>query len=87
MMHTMDKLLRLTTDTPAKPYGDVVYADPGYQADNKKRYPLNNETRVRAALSYINQSDNATKYTAAQLALIKARIRNAAKKFGIDVSD
>jgi hypothetical protein len=85
-MSVLDKVLRLAADAPAKPYGDVAYADPGYQPDKKKRYPLNNEERVRAALSYIAQAKNAAQYSKAQLALILAKIRAAAKKFGITVS-
>lgn len=67
-----------------KPYGDVSYADPGYQADNKKRYPLDSEAHCRAAWSYINMPKNAGKYSAEQLARIKGRIRAAGKKYGID---
>ena len=68
-----------------KPYGDVTYADPGYQKDKKKRYPINTAAHVRAAWSYINQGDNANLYTAAQLARVKSRIKSAAKKFGINI--
>jgi hypothetical protein len=68
------------------PYGNVTYADPGYQKDKKKRYPLNNEKRVRAAWSYINMPKNAKKYSSSQLASIKSKIRSAAKRYGIDIS-
>jgi len=71
----------------SKPYGDVAYADPGYQDDNKKRYPIDTEEHVRAAWSYINQGDNSSKYSSEQVASIKARIKSAAKKFGIEISD
>ncbi len=70
-----------------EPYGDVEYADPGYQNDGKKRYPIDTEEHIRAAWSYINQSDNAKLYTAEQLSNIKSRIKTAAKKFGIQISD
>ena len=70
-----------------KPYGDVQYADPGYQKDKQKRYPIDTEEHVRAALSYINQSDNAGKYSSEHLKSIKSKIAHAAKKFGIKVSD
>jgi phage head maturation protease len=70
---------------PKKPYGDVEYADPGYQKDGKKRYPLTAD-KVMAAWSYINQADNASQYTAEQLKAIKGRIKAAMKKFGHDVS-
>ncbi len=61
------------------------YADPGYQKDGKKRYPLTAD-KVMAAWSYINQADNAAQYTAEQLKAIKGRIKAAMKKFGHDVS-
>lgn len=63
-----------------------TYADPGYQKDKKKRYPLTSAKRVRAAWSYINQEKNAAKYTTAQLKRVKARITKAAKKFKVDVA-
>ena len=40
-----------------EPYGSVEYADPGYQSDGVKRYPLDTEKHVRAALSYFGQPD------------------------------
>lgn len=72
------------------PYGaksDVDYADPGYQSDGVARYPVDSPEHVRAAWSYINQADNAARYTAEQLANIKSRIKAAAKKYGIEISD
>lgn len=72
---------------PKKPYGDVNYADPGYQSDGKKRYPLDTEAHVKAAWSYINQEDNAKKYTADQVKAIKGRIKAAGKKYGIEYSE
>lgn len=72
---------------PKKPYGDVPYADPGYQADGQKRYPIDTEEHVKAALSYIGKSSNASKYSSADLAKVRAKIHAAAKKFGIGVSD
>lgn len=76
-----------STEKKTEPYGDVEYADPGYQNDGKKRYPIDTEEHVRAAWSYINQSDNAKLYTAEQLSTIKGRIKSAAEKFGIQISD
>jgi len=72
---------------PKKPYGDVPYADPGYQADGKKRYPIDTEDHCKAAWSYINMSKNAAKYSSQQLAAIKRRIKAALKTYGVDVSD
>lgn len=69
-----------------EPYGDVEYADPGYQPDKKKRYPLSTKEFVKAGWGYINKAKNAAKYTASQLASIKSKIVAAAKKFGIEIS-
>jgi hypothetical protein len=89
MSSCVEKVLQLAapSTTPTKPYGEVTYADPGYQADKQKRYPLNSEKRIRAALSYIAHADNAAKYSKAQLALVVARIRAAARKMGIKLAD
>ena len=80
--------IRAASKEDAKgPHGDVVYADPGYQEDGKKRYPLDTEKHVRAAWSYINQAKNQKPYTPEQLAKIKSKIKAAARKLGIDISD
>ena len=68
------------------PYGDVAYADPGYQSDKKKRYPIDTEEHARAAWSYINQADNASAYSSEDLAKVKAKIKAACKKFGIEIA-
>lgn len=70
-----------------EPYGDVEYADPGYQEDKKKRYPLDNEEHIRAAWSYVNQEKNAELYSAGDLAKVKAKIKAAMAKIGADVAD
>ena len=50
------------------------YADPGYQADGRERYPLDSGSHIRAAWAYIHLPRNAARYSADQLAHIKARI-------------
>lgn len=77
----------MAKNPPGKPYGNVAYADPGYQSDGKSRYPIDTEDHVRAAYSYISQSDNASKYSPEQVAKIKARIKAAGKKYGITFED
>jgi hypothetical protein len=62
------------------------YADPGYQTDGRRRYQLDTAEQVRAALAYIQHADNRRLYTARQLQLIEARIRAAARRFGIQAS-
>lgn len=70
-----------------EPYGDVEYADPGYQADKQKRYPVDTEAHAKAAWSYINQEKNASKYSSDDLAKVKAKIAAACKKFGVEISE
>jgi phage head maturation protease len=74
--------LGLAGERAPKPYGDVEYADP-----KNGKYPIDTEKHIRAAWSYISQGDNAAKYSADELKAIKGRIRAAAKKVGIDISD
>lgn len=62
-----------------KAYGHVQYADPGYQPDGKKRYPIDTERHIRAAWNYINKPGNARKYTDEQLKRIRAAIIDAWK--------
>jgi phage head maturation protease len=73
----------MATDTKAKPYGDVTYADP-----KNGKYPLDSEAHCRAAWSYINMPKNAAKYplNGVTLSEVKDRIRAALKKYGADVS-
>jgi hypothetical protein len=83
----VDGELRLKAAGDKKPHGNVPYADPGYQDDGQKRYPIDTAEHVRSAWSYINQAGNAAKYSAENLAKVKNRIRAAAKKFGIEIAD
>jgi hypothetical protein len=62
-------------------YGDVQFADPV-----NHKYPIDNAEHVRAAWSYINHKDNAAKYDADDVKAIKARIRKAAEKHGVEIS-
>lgn len=77
----------LVATDPKTPYGNVAYADPGYQSDGKKRYPVDTEAHVRSAWSYINQSGNQSAYSSDQVSKIKARIVSAGKKLGVKFSE
>ena len=63
-------------------YGDVEVADP---VNNK--YPIDSAEHVRAAWSYINHKDNAAKYDADEVKTIKDRIKRAAKKHDVEISE
>jgi phage head maturation protease len=62
------------------PRGSVEYADPGYQEDGKRRYPVDTERHIRAAWNFINRPSNARRYAAAQFDEIRARIIAAWKE-------
>ena len=72
---------------------DEDYADPGWQSDGKKRYPVTeggqpSEKRIRAGWSYINQKDNADKYgDDDKVKKIKAKIKSAGRAIGIEFAD
>jgi HK97 family phage prohead protease len=63
----------------SKPYDDVEYADPGYQSDKKKRYPLDSEKHIRAAWNYIHKPKNSGKYSSEEVGHIKSKIVSAWK--------
>jgi hypothetical protein len=69
------------------PYGEVTYADPGYQDDKVKRYPIDTAAHVRSAWNYISQEKNAAKYSDGDLGRVKARIKAAAKKLGVQITE
>jgi hypothetical protein len=63
-------------------HGDVAFADP-----TNNKYPIDTPEHVRAAWSYINHKDNAAKYEADEVAQIKRRIKRAAEKHGVEISE
>ena len=63
-------------------YGDVKFAD-----TTNKKYPIDTPEHVRAAWNYINHKDNAAKYDADEVELIKGRIKKAAKQHDVEIDD
>ncbi len=61
-------------------HGDVEFAD-----STNHKYPIDTPAHVRSAWSYINHKDNAAKYDADEVKLIKDRIKRAAKKQGVEI--
>jgi hypothetical protein len=81
---TSDKIDRRDDVNPKegeRKYGEVQFADP----ENNK-YPIDTPEHVRAAWSYINHKDNAAKYDKDEVKKIKERIKRAAKKHGVEIS-
>ena len=52
-----------------------------------RKYPLDTEKRVRAAVSYFSKPSNARKYPLSERKKIWSRITRAAKKYRITLSD
>ena len=61
----------------ATPTGEPEYADPGYQKDGKKRYPIDSVEHIRAAWSLIHMPQNRAPYSNDRLQEIEARIIRA----------
>ncbi len=74
----------VTHKSPPKGYP----SDKGQYADPANyKYPIDSKSRVLAAWRYINQSKNQKGYSSSQVAAIKARIKSAAKKYGLDLQE
>lgn len=69
-------------DEGIREYGDVEFADP-----TNHKYPIDTAQHVRSAWSYINHEDNAAEYDRDEVETIKGRIRSAAEKHGVEISD
>ena len=85
MSNTASKIDRredVNPESGENKYGDVEFAD----ATNNK-YPIDTPEHVRAAWSYINHKDNAAKYDADEVETIKGRIKKAADKHGVEISE
>ncbi len=82
MSNKIDRREDVDPEEGERKYGDVEFADP---VNNK--YPIDTPGHVRAAWSYINQKDNAAKYDRDDVETIKERIKRAAKKHGVEISD
>jgi hypothetical protein len=78
----IDRRDDVNPDEGERKYGDVQFADP---VNNK--YPVDTPEHVRAAWSYINHEDNAAKYDKEEVRTIKERIKRAAKRHGVEISD
>ena len=82
MTKRIDRRDDVNPERGEREYGDVECADP-----TNNKYPIDTEEHVRAAWSYINHKDNAAKYDRDEVKLIKNRIKRAAKKFDIEISE
>ena len=78
----IDKREDVSPETGEKKYGDVEFAD-----STNNKYPIDTPEHVRAAWNYINHRDNAAKYEADEVETIKSRIKRAAKKHGVEISE
>lgn len=78
----IDRREDVNPETGEHKYGDVQFADP-----TNNKYPIDTAEHVRAAWRYINHKDNAAEYDADEVKVIKDRIKRAAKKHGVEISE
>jgi len=78
----IDRREDVSPEEGEREYGNVEFADP-----TNNKYPIDTPGHVRAAWNYINHKDNATKYESGEVETIKNRIRQAAKKHGVEINE
>ena len=78
----IDKREDVNPETGEHKYGDVEFADP-----TNNKYPIDTPEHIRAAWGYINHKDNAAKYDADEVEIIKNRIKRAAKKHAVEIKE
>jgi regulator of replication initiation timing len=71
---------RLDSAAQLAPYGDIEYADPGFQSDGVKRYPLDTPAHTQAAWTFIHQASVADKYADDDLTKIRVAVAKAMEK-------
>jgi len=81
-MTQIDRRDDVNPDEGEHEHGAVLFAD---SVNNK--YPIDTPEHVRAAWGYINHKENAAKYDADEVALIKSRIKRAAKKHSVEIAE
>lgn len=82
MATTIDRRDDVSPSEGKHEYGDVPFAD-----ETNKKYPIDTPKHIRAAWSYIHHRDNARKYNADELKVIRDKIKAAAKKHGVSIPD
>lgn len=83
---TPSGISRLDAASKAKPYGEVAYADPGYQSDGISRYPIDTNSHAMSSALHMQDKNQAAKYETAELSAMRERIHAALVTFGaIDV--
>ncbi|MCY0917052.1 hypothetical protein OS965_02525 [Streptomyces sp. H27-G5] len=82
LVHTVSE----TADQPAAVEAAGPYADPGYQADKTKRYPLDTKAHAKSAWVRVHESETARSYTSAQLKRVRQRIGKALRGFNVEVA-
>ncbi len=78
----IDKRDDVNPEEGERKYCDVKFAD-----TTNNKYPIDTPEHVRAAWNYINHKDNAAKYDAGDVETIKNRIKQAAKKHGVEIGE
>jgi ATP-dependent protease ClpP protease subunit len=92
--HVPEELVAQAGTRPSKKPGSPQSPPKGYPTSKDQyadpenyKYPIDTADRTRAAWSYINKAENRKGYSASELTYIENRIKSAAKKFGIKISE
>jgi regulator of replication initiation timing len=79
---------RLDSAAQLAPYGEnVEYADPGYQSDGVKRYPLDTPAHTQAAWTFIHTAPVAEKYADDELTKMRVAVAQAMEKHQLDADE
>jgi hypothetical protein len=73
---------RLDEAQKPSPFGDVEYADPGILPDGVKRYPLDTEAHIEAAVELLEREEAADLYPEDELENVRQRAQAAAQRVG-----
>lgn len=76
---------RLDAASQAKPYGEVTYADPGFQSDGVSRYPIDTEAHALQAWEHLTNVNMAVDYSAEDLAQVRGAVVAALSMYGHEV--
>jgi len=84
----LTKAIEERKDAPKSVPKEYKNVDRSQFGDSKNYlYPLDNEKHVRAAISYFGMPRNYQKYDEAERKIIAGKIRSAAKKYKIEISE
>jgi regulator of replication initiation timing len=77
---------RLDEAAKSAPFGDVEYADPGFQSDGIKRFPIDTAYHAKKSLEFLQDDSAASAYTPKDFETVKSRVESAVEGLGVVVT-